>query len=168
MLTPLEKRLAVALAVLTTLGGLLGLTLWHWGGGLPALKPLGNGATRVETRWPTLAQVEGWFVRPSLTRLVSVTNAPNPFYTHYFQPPPPPTTRPVELTFLGYLESGTAGRRAFIQVDAQTRSLPAGATVVADHRIHRIERRTLILTNSVGVTNVLEFNIKKVLQVPVS
>ncbi len=168
MFTAFEKRLAVALAVLAALGVLLGLTLWNWGGGLPTLKPLGNGATRVETRWPTPAQVEGWFARPALTRLVSVTNAPNPFFTRYFQPPPPPTTRPVELTILGYLEIGTAGRRAFIQVGAETRALPAGAAVVADHRIHRIERRTLILTNAAGVTNVLEFNVKKVLQVPVS
>ncbi len=168
MFTSLEKRLAVALAVLAAQGVLLGLTFWNWGGRLPALKPLGNGATRGETRWPTPVQVEGWFARPALTRLVCVTNAPNPFFTRYFQPPPPPTTRPVALTYLGYLDSSAGERRAFLQVDDAVRPFGAGARVVADHHVHRIERRTLILTNTAGVTNVLEFNIKKVLQVPVS
>lgn len=168
MFNPLEKRLAAALAALVVQVALLGLTLWNWGGRLPDLKPLGNGAARVETRWPTPAQVDGWFALPALTRLVATSNAPNPFFTRYFQPPPPPTTRPAELTYLGYLESVTAGRRAFLKVDAETRALPAGALVVADHHIHRIERRTLILTNAAGVTNVLEFNVTKVLQVPAS
>jgi hypothetical protein len=166
MFSDLEKRLAVAGAVLTGLLVLLGLTLADWGGRLPTLKPLGNGAARTEPPWPTPAQVADWFSTPALTRLVAVSNAPNPFFTRYFQPPPPPSTRPAELTFLGYLESSTGERRALVQVDAQPRWFTAGAVVVADHRVHRIERRSVILTNAAGATNVLEFNVKKVLQVP--
>lgn len=168
MFSDLEKRLAVAAAVLVGLVGLLGLTLADWGGRLPTLKPLGNGAARSEPPWPTPAQVADWFSVPALTRLVAVSNAPNPFFTRYFQPPPPPSTRPAELTYLGYLESSGGERRAFLQVDAAVRSFTAGAPVVADHRVHRIERRSVILTNAAGATNVLEFNVKKVLQVPAS
>lgn len=168
MASALERRLLLALAVLAVLAALLGLTLWTLGGRLPTLKPLGNGPERPVDDWPTLAQVETWLAVPSLTTLVAVSNAPNPFFTRYFQPPPPPTTRPVALTYLGYLDSSAGERRAFLQVDDAVRPFSAGARVVADHHVHRIERRTLILTNTAGVTNVLEFNVKKVLQVPVS
>ncbi len=168
MFSDLEKRLLLAGAVLAGLLVLLGLTLVNWGGRLPTLKPLGNGATQSQPAWPTPAQVQEWFSPAALARLVAVSNAPNPFFTRYFQPPPPPTTRPAELTYLGYLESSGGERRAFLQVDAQVRSFTAGATVVADHCLHRIERRSVILTNAAGATNVLEFNVKKVLQVPAS
>lgn len=168
MFSDLEKRLLLAGAVLVGLLVLLGLTLANWGGRLPPLKPLGNGAARSEPAWPTPAQVQDWFSPAALARLAAVSNPPNPFFTRYFQPPPPPTTRPAELTYLGYLESSTGERRAFLQVDAKTGQFSPGAVVVADHRLHRIERRSVILTNTAGVTNVLEFNVKKVLQVPAS
>lgn len=168
MFSDLEKRLALAGAILAGLVVLLGLILADWGGSLPPLKPLGNGAVRSEPPWPTPAQVSDWFSVPALTRLVTVSNAPNPFFTRYFQPPPPPTTRPAELTYLGYLESSGGERRAFLQVDAEVRSFTAGTPVVADHRVYRIERRSVILTNAAGTTNVLEFNVKKVLHVPAS
>jgi hypothetical protein len=166
MFNSLEKRIWAAGAVLLALLALLGVTLLHLGGRVPALKPLGNGAARVAGEWPTPAQVAAWFDRQALTRVVTETNAPNPFLTLYFQPPPPPTTRPVELIYLGYLEGSANGRRAFLQVDQETRALAEGAVVVADHRVHQIASRTLVLTNQAGITNVLEFNIKKVLVVP--
>ncbi len=161
----LEKSLALALVALAGLLLVLGLTLAHLGGRVPALKPLGNGLARDPGEWPGLQPTAGWFSRPALTRLLAETNSPNPVFTRYFQPPPPPTTRPVELTYLGYLE-GSRGRRAFLQINQETRTLPEGAVVVANHRIHQIARRTLVLTNDAGQTNVLEFNIKKVLIVP--
>lgn len=168
MRSTLERRLLLALAVLGVLAALLGLTLWSLGGRLPELKPLGNGPGRPVEDWPSPAQVNDWFAVPSLTTLVAVSNAPNPFFTRYFQPPPPPTTRPVVLTYLGYLDSSSGERRAFLQVDDAVRPFGIGARVVADHHVHRIERRSVILTNVVGVTQVLEFNVKKVLQVPAS
>ncbi len=168
MWSTLERRLLLALAVLAVLTGLLGLTVWNLGGRLPELKPLGNGPGRPGEDWPTSAQVDAWFALPALTALTATSNAPNPFFTRYFQPPPPPTTRPVALTYQGYLDSSAGERRAFLQVNDAVRPFTAGARVVADHHVHRIERRSVILTNAAGATNVLEFNVTKILQVPAS
>jgi len=46
--------------------------------------------------------------------------------------------------------------------------LTNGAKVVADHAIKDIAIRTLTLTNAAGQTNLLEFNVKRALDVPAS
>lgn len=162
-----ERLTGMAWMVLLALVVLLGITLVNLGGAVPALKPLGN-ATRAPTDWPSAAQVEPWFDRAGLVRLLSPpTNSVNPFFTLHFQPPPPPTTRPAEVTFLGYIQSGTNLPRAWLRIDKATKVMAPGDVVVADHRVARIARRTLVLTNAGGATNVLEFNIKRVLTVPI-
>jgi hypothetical protein len=161
-----EKLIWMATLVLVVLVALLGITVVNLGGRVPALKPLGNGS-RTATEWPTPAQVGGWFDLASLTRLTSQTNGINPFFTRHFQPPPPPTTRPAELTYLGYFQGGTRAPRALILLDQATLPFNQGSVVVADHRVASIARRTLVLTNTAGATNVLEFNLKKVLIVPI-
>jgi hypothetical protein len=54
-----------------------------------------------------------------------------------------------------------------VRVGTNSLVFVAGARVVADHGILDIAQRTLILTNTAGQTNVLEFNIPKVLEVPI-
>lgn len=161
-----EKTILMATAVLVVLLVLLGIILLNLGGRVPALKPLGN-ASRSATEWPTPAQVGGWFERAAIARLhTQSSNSVNPFFTLHFQPPPPSTTRPAELTYLGYFQGGTSAPRALILLDQATLPFSVGSVVVADHRVASIARRTLVLTNT-ATTNVLEFNLKKVLTVPI-
>jgi hypothetical protein len=161
-----EKLIGMASVVLLVVLGLLGVILLNLGGQVPALKPLGN-ATRTATEWPTPAQVGGWFAPEAATRLhTQSSNAINPFHTLHFQPPPPPTTRPAELTYLGYFRGGSNAPRALLLVDAATLPFSVGSVVVADHRVAVIALRTLVLTNATS-TNVLEFNLKKTLIVPI-
>ena len=54
-----------------------------------------------------------------------------------------------------------------ILVDQATLPFSPGSVVVADHRVAAIARRTLVLTNAAGATNVLEFGLKRVLTVPI-
>lgn len=161
-----ERSLWISTVAFLGLVTLAVLTLWRLGGDVPALKPLGSATNRLSTDWLGFAAAQRWFELGELTGLVRQTNQPNPFYTAYFQPPPPPSTKRVELTYLGFVESEDRPRRALIQVDNATRLLSAGATVVADHIIVDIARRNLILTNRAGATNVLEFRIKKLLEIP--
>lgn len=167
MIQHVEKLIGLAVMVLAVLAGLWGITLRDLGGGVPALKTLG-GAGRAAPEWPTPAQVAGWFDPENLTRPARPpTNSLGPFFTRHFQPPPPPTTRPAELTYLGYYQGSASTPRALILVDQATLPFSPGGLVIADHRIARIARRTLVLTNAAGATNVLEFNLKKVLTVPI-
>lgn len=166
MSSTLERSLWISLAVLLGLVVLTLLTVVRLGGRVPALKPLSNATNVVSTDWLALQNARLWFRPDELGRVASQTNLPNPFFTAYFQPPPPPSTRPVELTYLGFMDSDNRPRRALLQVDDATRLFTAGGRVVADHTVQEIARRTLILTNGAGQTNVLEFRIKKVLEIP--
>jgi hypothetical protein len=162
----LQRNFWIAAASLAGLLTLLVLTAISLGGRVPALKPLGNPSAVTNDR-PTLRQVEGWFQAASLTNLLAQTSGPGPFFTLHFQPPPPPTTRRVQLTYHGNITPSAGSRRAFVRVGTNSLVFVAGAHVVADHGILDIAQRTLILTNAAGQTNVLEFNIPKVLEVPI-
>jgi hypothetical protein len=161
-----EKSLWICGAALAGLLVLLAAILFRLGGRVPALRPLSGTTNAVAADWLTFDQAGPWFEVAELTRLTAQTNARNPFFTRHFQPPPPPSTKRVELTYLGFLEGSGAARRAFIEIGDATRALANGAIVVADHGIQEIARRTLVLTNPAGVTNVLEFRIKKSLEIP--
>lgn len=166
MSRPLEQSIWISTAALVGLVALTVLTLSRLGGEVPALKPLGGSTNRLSTDELAFAGSGRWFQPEALALLVRQTNLPNPFFTTYFQPPPPPSTKPVELTYLGFVDSEGRPRRALVQVDNATRLFTAGVTVVADHVVTEIARRNLILTNRAGATNVLEFRIKKLLEIP--
>ncbi|MBE7504201.1 MAG: hypothetical protein HS113_28720 [Verrucomicrobiales bacterium] len=162
----LAKSFWLSVAALALLAGLLLLTLPRLGGRVPALKPLSSATNGVPDNWLAFREAERWFRPLELTRLTAQTNVLNPFFTLHFQPPPPPSTKTVELTYLGFLASSEGLRRAFVQIDDATRVFSNGATVVANHAVQDIARRTLVLTNADGRTNVLEFRVKKALQIP--
>jgi len=166
MSNTLARSTWISVAALLGLTILALLTLVRLGGRVPALKPLGSATNGFASDWFTLQNASQWFEAGDLARLAGQTNLPNPFFTTYFQPPPPPSTKPVELTYLGFVDSDGRPRRALIQVDKATRLFTPGLNVVADHAVKDIARRTLILTNGAGATNVLEFRIKKVLEIP--
>ena len=162
----LERSIWISTAALLGLLALVALTLVRLGGRVPALKPLGNATNRLSTDWLAFGDPQRWFRAEELARLATTTNLPNPFFTTFFQPPPPPSTKPVELTYLGFVDSDGRPRRALVQVDNATRLFTPGVQVVADHAVKDIARRTLVLTNAAGATNVLEFRIKKLLEIP--
>lgn len=162
----LERSIWVSLAVLGALALIAFLTLTRLGGRVPALKPLGSTTNGYATDWSILRNAAPWFEPAPMTRLTAQTNLPNPFFTTHFQPPPPPSTKPVELTYLGFVASEGRPRRALVQVDKTNHLFTPGAMVIAGHAVKDIARRTLILTNAAAVTNVLEFRIKKVLEIP--
>ncbi|MBM3879800.1 MAG: hypothetical protein FJ387_08785 [Verrucomicrobia bacterium] len=165
-----EKSFGLALLWLAALVALLLLVLWQSGGRLPELGPLPppptNGAAVAALRsfdYPGL-------LAPRPPAAVP-TNAVSPFFTLQFQPPPPPpppATKKVELLYMGCYVSSTGDKLAYLQVVDQVLVLTNGAKVVADHMIQSISLPSMTLTNAAGQTNVLEFNVKKALDVPIS
>ena len=101
------------------------------------------------------------------------TNLPNPVYTTYFQPPPAPpapkpaTTRKVDLLFQGSFEVTDSSARAFVKSGDNLISGPVGTKVAADWIIADISKMGIILTNSAGQSNRLEFNKPAQVDVPV-
>lgn len=136
-------------------------------GRLPNLKQLGSTNPPVSSI--TVEQeLEKWQQLDSIVGTTLPTNVINPFYTLYFQPPPPPPTKKVTLQYQGCLISSKGVGRAYVRVDNSLLILTNGARVVGDHAISEIGVTTLTLTNSAGVTNVLKFRTKTVLEVPAS
>jgi hypothetical protein len=170
MLSFLERSLWLSLLVVAGLALLLLAAATRLGGRMPGLTPLREQPRTIQRALPD-AQVAQWFSLPLLTRLAPATNSVNPFYTLYFEPkppPPPPPTKKVELLFQGWYQASSGERLAYVKLGEALLTLTNGAKVVADHAIKDIGLRTLTLTNAAGQTNVLEFNVKKALDVPAS
>jgi hypothetical protein len=168
MLSGLNRDYWIAVALLAGLLGLVGLVLRDYGVGLPEfptypgrsspiLPPL--AANEFERLFPAQPMAE-WRQNPELT---------SPFYTTHFQPPKPkpPTTRKVNMTYLGLLESADGQRLAFLQVDKETRKAGLGASIIADLAVAGMDLRSLSLTNSASETNLLLFNVAKAVEVPI-
>jgi hypothetical protein len=99
------------------------------------------------------------------------TNQWNGFFTTHFQPRPsppakPPTTRKLDLTYLGFLQAGTGPRRAVVQDGGSRWIGSVGSNLVANFFVAAIEPRVLVVTNTEGRTNQLEFRAKTTLEVP--
>jgi len=163
----LEKNLWLSLSLAVGVLVLVIAALVDLGGSMPVL-----AALRSRPKAPLRGLPDGvseWFSPARVAGSLNVTNGGNAFYTLRFQvppPPPPPATKKVELLYQGFLEASTGLRRAYVKVADAPLLLPTGARVVADHAIQSMTFRTLTLTNAAGQTNVLEFNVKKQLDVP--
>jgi hypothetical protein len=114
---------------------------------------------RIDALWSTAA----------LRELFPPTNVVSPFYTAHFVPavPKPPTTQKVSLTYLGFFQTAQGEKRAFVLVGDRMMVGPAGAKVVGDLVVGEIALQRLVLQNPSAQTNVLEFNKKKELELPV-
>jgi hypothetical protein len=170
MLNFLERSFWLSVLLLAGLAVLLAGTLARLGGGLPPLRPL-QPQTGAPPRFFSADRAEDWFAAPLLARLAIPTNTVNPFYTLYFQPPPPPPpppTKKVELLYQGCYITSSTQKLAYVKLGDAMMILTNGAKVVADHAIKDIAIRTLTLTNAAGQTNLLEFNVKRALDVPAS
>lgn len=166
MLRLLERRLPLTVLLLAGLLVLLALAVRDLGGAVPELRPLPVRPMSAGG-YVTTSQLQEWFGTGSFARLAPGTNFVNPFHTLFFQPPPPSQTKPVELTYIGCVETSLGRRLAYLQMGGKTVIMTNGSKVVADHILHSIDMKQIILTNA-QQTNVLPFNLKKVLQVPAS
>jgi hypothetical protein len=167
MLKALQRDRWLAWMLLAATGILLVLVVRDFGVGLPEFPRSPRRAPSSALTVP-VSEFDGLFSAVRVPRLLTPTNAFGPFYTAYFQPPPPkpPTTRKVDLTYLGYIETDAGPRRAFVQVGETLFVGPAGSNVVADLAVAAIDLRTLVLTNRAAQTNQLEFNVRKPVEVP--
>jgi len=170
MLSFLERSLWLSLLMLAGLAALLLASATRLGGQMPRLTPLREQPGAAPRALPD-ERVAQWFALPPLTRLTPGTNSMDIVYTLYFQPPPPPPPAPskkVELLFQGWYLASSGERLAYVKLGETLLTLTNGAKVVADHAVKEIGLRALTLTNAAGQTNVLEFDVKKALDVPAS
>ncbi len=167
MLRSVERDRWIAVLLLIGLVVLLVLAVRQLGVGLPEF-PASTPHTPASTAAVPVKPLAGLFAADRVPRLGADTN-PSPFYTTYFVPPPPrpPTTRKVDLTYLGCVQTAAGQKRAYVQVGTNLFIGPATSNVVADLTIAEIGLRSLVLTNGASQTNVLEFKTSKQVEVPV-
>lgn len=167
MIRLLERHLLVSVLLLA---GLVALCLAAW-------FDLGNDFSELRTlpasrpaAYEALfrGEVRPWFDVESAARRDPPTDSINPFFTLYFQPPPPPPTKKVELLYQGSFTSSKGVPYAYVLLGDKQLVLTNGARVIADHGIRDIKVPTLTLTNTAVQTNVLQFNVKAVLEIPAS
>lgn len=161
----LERNLWTSLLVLVVLAATLVALLTRLGGDATALKPyLRPGEPLRE--WPPSERITGWFSTNAILNALPTDTTVNPFFTLHFQPPGPPPTKRVELLYMGSYTSSRSNVFAYLQLADKLLVLTNGAVVVADHAIHQISLKEVLLTNVAGATNVLPFNVKKPLEIP--
>lgn len=122
---------------------------------------------------PAAEQTRQFFGWPLKVQWLPLTNAANPFFTLAIQPtpppkppPPPPTTRKVDVTYRGFIETSAGVRRAVVQVGDTQVLGRKGDKIVADFAVDEIELKTLQLTNPAGQKVVIDFAKSKPLEVP--
>jgi len=160
----LERNLWVSLALLVGAAIVLLAAAGQLGGTLPSLRPIARAGESARP-WIAPNRATAWFATNAAAGLLPASNRINPFFTLQFQPAPPPPTKRVELLYQGRITSSAGESRAYVRLGDTLLILTNGAKVVADHVIVEIGLRRLVITNAVG-TNILEFNVRKPLEVP--
>ena len=97
------------------------------------------------------------------------TNRLDPFVTHYFIPPvaPPPTTRKIQVTYLGFYQTGGGPKNTIFKLGDSFLVAPIGARIATNLFIADATMQTLTLTNLAAQTNVLSLNTNKEIIVPI-
>lgn len=167
MLRLFERKTWVSVAIAFALLVLAVAVAVNLRGTLPDLKPL-PARNPPPIHFSSETEEQGWQTLDASLQVQLPTNVINPFFTLHFQPPPPPPTKKVALQYQGCLMSSKGVGLAYVLVDKSLLILTNGARVVADHVISEIGVTNLTLTNSAGVTNILKFRTKTVLEVPAS
>jgi hypothetical protein len=171
MLKSLQRDFAIAVVLLGATGVVLLLVLQDLGGGLPPM-PVSTGAVERAEFNPPPIPGESFFRLESVASPVPPEGSPGPFYTAHFKPPPkpqpaPPSTRKVQLTYLGYLRAGDGPPMAVVHDGSAQWIGRVGSNLVANLFVAQIERGTLVVTNTDGVTNLLQFRQQSTLEVPI-
>lgn len=104
--------------------------------------------------------------------LAAGSNQPNPFLTSHFTPapapaPPPPTTRKIQLAYLGYFAVDGSKQQAVMKMGDSILVTEVGAIITANLYAASATATNVLLTNSVGATNLLTLNQPKELEVPI-
>lgn len=167
MLKGLKRDRWIATLLAVGLLALLVLVLRDYGVGLPQF-PRSTRDSETSIVPISERQLDDLLETSAIPSLGS-TNLSNPFYTAHFQPPKPPapTTRKVNMTYQGFLQTTDGDRLAFVRVDEANLTVALGRPIVADLAVGEINAGTLVLTNGATRTNVLEFNQAASVEVPV-
>jgi hypothetical protein len=166
----IEKRLILAALVLAWLGFLAYQVGSRLGGALPAPPNLTSFAP-LTAQMNHARQVQDALSLAPFASLKPAKSTRNPFYPNPKQPPPPPppppSTRKIEVLYQGFFMNSQGEKRAYIQVADQLVTGPVGTKVVANLVVADIALRTLTLKDSAGRPTVLDFNVKKAIEIPV-
>jgi hypothetical protein len=171
MLKSLQRDFVIALALLGATVVVLILLLRDLGGGMPAM-PVPTGAVDRAEFTPPPIPGDTFFRLESVASPRPPDGTVSPFHTEHFKPPPkpapkpPPKTRQVQLTYLGFLRAGDGPPAALVDDGTAQRIGRLGSNLVANLFVAGIEPDRLVLTNSEGITNLLEFRQRSTVEVP--
>ena len=116
-----------------------------------------------------VAGLECLFLPGDWPKSLVQTNRLDPFVTRYFIPPvaPPPTTRKIEVTYLGFYQTGNDVKRTIFKLGEAHQVAPVGARIETNLFIADATMQTLTLTNLAAQTNILSLNTKKEIVIPI-
>jgi hypothetical protein len=167
MLSPLEKRLILALGGLAWLAVMFVLVLKNLGGGIPPRPQLANTTAQANPA-PRASQIDDLFSLASIVKKRPGTNIHDPFYPNITQPPvpAPPKTRIVDLIYRGCFTTSHGEKYAYVAVGDQLVVGGVGAKVVADWNVADIALADLTLKGPGTNQTVLPFDLKRSLEIP--
>jgi len=147
---------------------LLILALVNLGGQAPELHDTDAVTTPLQDTVP-VAGLVNLFSPEAEPGPLNVTNTLNPFFTRHFIPKavPPPTTRKIEVTYLGFHQTGNDPKRTLFKLGAAYQVAPIGARIATNLLIAEATMQAMTLTNLAAQTNILPLNVKKELEVPI-
>ena len=166
---PLRSRSFVIL-VHAGLWLLLYLALVGLRGGSPGLRETHSPSASTRSLLP-VARLERLFAADAWPKIPAATNSLSPFFTEYFNPdkPPltPPTTRDIELTYLGFYQTGDGPKQAMVKLGDTILVAPEGSNLTANLFAAQASVPSLTLTNPAGQTNLLGLSAKTQMKVPI-
>jgi hypothetical protein len=163
----LKSLRQMAAGLLAGLLVLLTFVLIELGDRLPLLPDRTPRATPQYQSAPVDA-IDRLFAPGALAGLVQSTTNANPFFTSFYQPAPvpPPSTRKVPLIYQGFYEAADGRRQAYVKAGEELVIAYLGAKIAGELAVAEIDARLLTLKDPAGKTNLLEFNVRKEVEVP--
>ena len=128
-----------------------------------------DGATSPPRSSVPVAGLERLFSSGVWPKSLVETNRLDPFVTHYFIPPvaPPPTTRKIQVTYLGFYQTGGGAKNTIFKLGDSFLVAPIGARIATNLFIAGATMQALTLTNLAAQTNILPLNVKQEIVVPI-
>jgi hypothetical protein len=119
-----------------------------------------------------VSKLEHLFSPGAWPRLDVATNVTPLFFTRYFTPTPPPpppapTTRKVDITYLGYLQTEGGPAQVMVKLADAFVVRSVGGYISTNWLVGSATLQILTLTNTAAQTNLLPLSAKKEIEVPV-